>query len=1057
MKKQFIALALGLFLNVGSIYAERGPLVMKLPYTCLQYNALHLSPNGKWACGVIDNGTYSGWIWNLTTGQLTELTQVGVSSTAWQVANDGTVAGTFLRTDATDNGAEVEASGYWRKGHWYPLQMKGNDEVLTYDHAAQANSISDDGRYIGGQALVGGEYVGVVWDMQDGGKVKVLPNNDAVGKNKGGSIFTVTNQGYAAGWTYAQRPNSDVINRTAALWVPDLKMPEPQKVEFYYSARISPSGKYAIVNSSIYNVQTGELKPINGVWDYDFYSINDEGVAVGMYQASMESRATGCIVIDGKIQDINAYLRSRGVDLGHYSIAQVVAVSNDTKTFACMAYNTGASADQVLIDPIVVKLDEDLTTREPAGIDALVLEGANAVKLNWRKPLVGEEGVTAYEVYRDGSLVKSFDPAILTYTDLNVEQGNHKYTAVAVYGNERSQATEETEVTVSKKLVSAPRDAMALQARVNDVRLLWDAPESTLPSLRYFDGDEKVFGLGWGKYSIEAGTRFSADMLAAYGDEAKLEGLTFYPMSSQLSWIVSVYKASDTKKPLYAKTVENNDLHFGTSNTVKFDTPVAIPAGEDLILSVTAMHDPTSDNNYNVIGRVTGKKQIGYTDLMRRVGVDKEFFSMYEMSMSREDNEAEDNTTWPIGLLISNATTADSKVDCYKIYENAVEVGTSTDCSTTVSGVTDGRHIYGVKAIYNDGGESPLTEVDVDIKANLELYNSLGLKAVAEAGKISLSWNAPAADDKTDISYAKGNPVNALVGSEKYNYTYTVGAKYSGSMLKPYDGYAIKAIKFFPLCEAYYSATLTANGKVVAFKDIDDDEYTLGSWSTVQLKEPVILEPGAEYLLSIECFEPTPGEGPIGIDGHMSHTNAGDLYKQGDDDFRSLSVESEISGNWMIGMVIGTPESVSLPVNGYNVRVGGSQTSETLLTEVPISETAYSYVDPAYGNYTFRVSPVCAAPLGELFGERVECKFDETAAVDEVSVDELKVYPNPATSYVMADGPDVKQIVAYNLSGVQVEEASGNRLDVSGLVPGVYLIKVKGDGRQLTTKVIVTK
>lgn len=1059
MKKYFYSMALGMFLLPAALQAQTGPMVMNLPYTCLEYKILHLSPNGKWACGVIDNGTFSGWVWNLTTGQLTELTQVGVASTAWQVSDDGIVAGTFLDTRATGNGAPVESSGYWTKGHWYHLGVSGGGMVTDVDHAGQANAISANGRYIGGQVVIGGEYKGVVWDMQNNGVMTALPNNDT-GSNKGGAAFSVDNNGHAAGWTYGKRASvgggGTTINRTAALWMPELIMPQPDKVDFYCAARLSPNGRYAIVNSSIYDTATGKSTPITGAWDYELFAITDEGVCVGMYQASMSDAMTGCVVIDGKFKDINKYLKEKGVDLGHYSIAQVVGVSEDGKTFGAMAYNTSVGGEMALIDPIVVKLDENITTREPAGVDAMALEGAYSVRLDWRKPLAGAAGVTGYELYRDGELLNTFGPDVFSYTDTGVAKGTHSYTAAAVYGSVKSVLTDAAEVTVEDKSISRPRDLMGLQARVNDVRLLWDVPESPLPSLRYYDGDEEVNGIGWNKYSIESGTRFTADLLAAYGEGAKIEGVTFYPMSPQMSWRVSVYAADDTNSPLCMEIVDNSALNFGMANTVKFKTPLAVPAGKDLIIGVTAVVDPAGAGSYNTFGRITGKKRIGYSDLMRRVGVDKDFFSMYELSMSRPGNEAEDNTTWPVSALISNAAAADNAVTGYKVFENGGEIASVTGCEATLKTVTDGEHTYGVAAVYADGNMSDPAETRVSVTANTGVYDITGLTATADGLTVTAEWSAPVNDDATDVTYAKGPSAGGMVGSENFNYSYTVGAKYSGRMLKAYKGYEIKSFRFYPLAKAYFSFTLTANGEVVAYRDIEDGEYTVGRWNTIALDEAVELDPNAEYLLALECFEPAPGETPIALDGYMSYVYAGDLYKQGDDEFLSLNVEGGNVGNWMIGMVVGTPESEDLGVLGYNVRMGDKFTGETLLTDSPVSDTRFSHTFDKAGTYTLRVSPVYGEPVGERQGQTVTCRVSVPEGISDVTADGVRVYPNPATTYVKADG-DVLSITAYSLSGAKAAHAAGNTLDVSGLEAGIYLVKVVTPEDEFNTKVTVKK
>jgi len=61
----------------------------------------------------------------------------------------------------------------------------------------------------------------------------------------------------------------------------------------------------------------------------------------------------------------------------------------------------------------------------------------------------------------------------------------------------------------------------------------------------------------------------------------------------------------------------------------------------------------------------------------------------------------------------------------------------------------------------------------------------------------------------------------------------------------------------------------------------------------------------------------------------------------------------------------------------------------------------------------------------------------------------LKVYPNPASNYLIADIQNATEIEITDLSGkkqIRIESPSSNEIDISGLAPGVYCLKVgKGD------------
>ncbi len=1050
MMKKFYLLLCGALLAGGGLYAQSTPLILKLPDTALEYDVLHLSSNGKWACGVINNGgATSGWLWNLTSGELTELTPTTVSSTAQQVSDNGVVAGTFPDSKATANGAEVESSGYWQDGRWNHLATPGTDNVTSYEDAGTAAAISPDGRYIGGQVLVGGMYTPVIWDN---GKMTVLPVYETSKSTKGGAVYSVDNEGHAAGWTY-YTTSSGTTNRSAALWLPDLTIATPDKVAFWYSARMSYNGRYAIAFDRIYDTQTKTSTAINfgDVFDYTPFGITDDGIVFGYMQTEMGG-TVGCFYKDGAFVDANQYLKDLGAQLDGYSVYQVNGVSSDGKTFAVMALdmNYMQQYGMMKVLPLVLKFGENLTTRCPAGIDALPLEGANAVKLYWHAPLAGADGVKSYELYRDGGLIKTFDAGTLTFTDTGVPDGEHAYTVKAVYAEATSDASDAANVTVGETALPVPRGLMALQARVNDVRLMWDEPANTLPSLKYYSDSDQVSGLGWGGYSIECANKYTADMLAAYGESAKIEGVTFFPMSRQKGWTVNIYDTLDTGKPLYSETVDATSLVYGQMNTVKLSVPFAVPQWKDLIVSVLASVDESSES-YNVMGRVAGKKRIGYTDLLRRPGIEDDFYSMYESSMSRGEMAQEDNTTWPIGLLMSDGITAENAVTGYKVWADEIQMATVNKLSATFKDVKDGTHTYSVAAVFADGKQSEKASASLDVTKNLAPYNISNLKATANGLTVTATWNAPVDDDASVITYATGNESGkGVVSSKQYDYAYSVGALYSGSKLKAYSGYEIKALKFFPINNAHFNFVLTENGKEVATKSVESGSYTLGQWNTVNLDNPVALDPDAEYLLALECTE-TEGLAPIGIDLYMAYTDYGDLYKQGTGGFGTLSGYSDVTGNWMIGMEVGTPEPAKFDIKGYNVK-----SDNTLLTASPIKETSFDYTYNAPGTYQITVTPVYDPEIGNVEGQTVTCTVSSSTGLDNIKTDGIRVYPNPATTYLKADG-NVSSITAYTLSGAMAAYAEGNTLDVSGLGNGIYIVKVKTPSGLYNTKVMVRK
>jgi hypothetical protein len=76
---------------------------------------------------------------------------------------------------------------------------------------------------------------------------------------------------------------------------------------------------------------------------------------------------------------------------------------------------------------------------------------------------------------------------------------------------------------------------------------------------------------------------------------------------------------------------------------------------------------------------------------------------------------------------------------------------------------------------------------------------------------------------------------------------------------------------------------------------------------------------------------------------------------------------------------------------------------------------------------------------------------DVTATENVLSVKDIKIYPNPATSelVISLSSGNIQQVTILNLSGQEVFNQSYNSAqataDMKNLAPGMYLVKVNGE------------
>jgi len=100
---------------------------------------------------------------------------------------------------------------------------------------------------------------------------------------------------------------------------------------------------------------------------------------------------------------------------------------------------------------------------------------------------------------------------------------------------------------------------------------------------------------------------------------------------------------------------------------------------------------------------------------------------------------------------------------------------------------------------------------------------------------------------------------------------------------------------------------------------------------------------------------------------------------------------------------------------------------------------------------------LCFHQNGELVWENPEygtCTYD---AIEENKDSEISIYPNPVRDRVVIDGIEAVEIQVYNTLGQVVKTVRGtNEIDLSGLVDGVYLLRIRDkEGRIFLEKVMV--
>ncbi len=1039
MRKIYSLLCM-LMLGIG-MYAQKGNLILSTPELNVEYQVVSISPNGKWACGNIYEGSYRGFLWNLTSGEVTELSVAGSTSLAMCINDAGTIAGIFTSTDNTPNNTPIEVPGYYQNGKWHVLSMETEEGYAVKDALVQA--VSNDGTTFGGIGSINGRYLPLVWID---GKVRIVDDNV-------GSIFTVSSDGkIVAGWTN----HPEKKNRTACIWkTKDQLYDEKILVDesligpFNYVRKISPNGKYAIAFNCRYNIEDNTSVVYEEPFDALNFSLNDvdnEGCVYGSLD-NADGHATIKYDADGNKVNLRDYLLSKGLKLGKYpTFYDAYCASADGKTIGLLAMDA-----KDIPRSLVFRLDVDTMKMAPVALKSQLLDGVNTVRLTWKAPLANVKAVKGYNIYRNGTKINTEPVTDLLYMDKALAVGDYVYAISALYGTEESEMSEAASVTVKEFQLMKPRNLKAIHSSLNDVRLVWSAPYSNKPALGYYSPGEEFSSFGGDNVSFECAIRMHKEILANYkSDGYQITDVAFVPQSRQKSWTVAFYEEG-SMVPFYTEVLPSEDLVYGEENRFHLAKPVTIPDGKDVVMGIQV--DATGFGGYEVMGMVVSNAQPGYSDLLRQAS-ETDFYSLYDASMTASQGAMAYRISWAISMLMGKADAAEGEVKEYKVYSNGEELGATTSNKYRQENLADGDYKFEVAAVYASGKASEKDACDFTMKQNTDIYRTITPKVAITKNVVKATWETPLDNDESYISFASNRSTGGLNGTESNQYSYMVATKYSGNKLVDYDGFRISGFRFYPLSDAEFAFILKAgeNGKELARIELTRGvDYVLNRWNTIKLPEPITLDRFMEYFLILDCYDVTPNTAPVGLDDQPAYATVSDLYSMDDgNSFLSLSMMGGKNANWMIGLAVETENPKSLPIEQYNIYVDNK-----IEGTVGADANEFSTGALSDGPHQLRVNPVYGNGVGEKRSGAVTFIIDLASGIDEVTDVPVRIVRN--ASSIKVQGENVSGIAAYNMAGAKVAQTAGNVLDISSLAEGVYVLDITAGGKEVKIKVCINR
>lgn len=1015
------------------------------------YQVMSLSPNGLWACGVyVDaSGNPFGFRWNLSSGSI-EMLSFEDTSVAWDVADDGTVSGQFCDTNVLPNHAPVEFPGYYRDGQWHSVE-RPSENVID----GVGSCISPDGQFMTGALYIDGIYKPVIWKN---GKISRIIDcsNHAIayaispdGQSAAGYL-TQTNRTNCY-WPASGEPvlfeDSETHSQTPWSYVRNFS---PDGSKFVYWGGWGTSSTEDEFGNSlycIYDIATGERIKVEGLSiesNLGFYDIDNNGTAVGT------EFERGVVFWNNQKYYIDDYLEMRGVDINEFDdmysgsdftdqykpIFRVQSISADGNILALLYYNTVG-----LQSSMVIKMDQNVSALAPAEVKATQLQGLNSVEVKWSAP-VGAAGIKGYNIYRDGQKLNGVLPINgIRYFDKNVAEGTRQYTVAAVNMQNQETKAQPVSITVNTPSVSAPYAVFSRQKGINDAHVSWAAPSGKVIRKGYFD-QNIVDNFGFSVYEpikMEGAIRFDKGELACYSGY-KIEEVAFTPMTQMNGWNVNIYTVGNNGEltRIFTQAI-NQNLAYKQPNTVKLSSPLEIP-NSDIIVAIEA----DVPNSTEVMAAQIGPVTPGYSDLIRKSDEDH-FYSAFDNSV--ESGYTFSCMSWCItlGLAPAGHSYANDNVTAYSIYLDGSKKAETSDNSVQLTNIPNGNHTVEIDAKYADGAISGKASCELTIAKNYPTARDLTVEGTDSRSKVNISWNAPADDDLTKISYTTATTAErGIKGPASNSYAIAAAVQFEPNKLRGYNGYKVKNLRFYPMTDAIYTFYLFEDGELVYEYEVMD--FTPNMWNAVAVDEDIVINENATYQLMIDCFDPVPEEYVLGVDNMPSFTMTSDLYSlDGGENWSSLAFDTGLSANWLLDMTIVAPTSAPMQVEGYDVVIDDKKRNESKLTDTSFEYDFKLYSQSKHSVYVSTYYP------GETEPVKSEATiFKLTSGVDDAIAEiEMEIGEN----YITVDAEKVEMIQVVAIDGKVMASANERCVNITSLPAGIYVVRAIADGKEIVRKV----
>lgn len=1033
----FILLAAGFLTHVA---AKKGVITLQSPNS---HEVLNLSPNGKWACGIFVDGVPRAYLWNLETNERICLGTKGDDSRAYGVSDNGVVCGEFLTTEM---GAPQKTGGYWKEGKTYFLRDE-NGKVVN----STARAISSDGQYIAGCIIEGNTYLPCVWKngelerRLDSNKKDAVPN----GISEDGQIVI--------GWYFNG-------NKIPCYWDPELKPMSDKRGGFNNSYSISPNNRYILASDAqgtfIYDLQTEEKTPIPMVTE-SFNSgatqiMDDKTVLLWEGQNPIQESSGIVYKADGTWKTVGDWLKENwNVDMPEgVQTPGISRFSSDMKRLVGAISNGYDEFYQPIYYQMAWISDQEVDLARPASLNGHQVEATNNILLTWTAPSVNSSAVTGYRIYRNDKKLADVSPQQRAYVDKTAGAAKLTYEVCALYGTDESEKLTAPVNLKEMRYAPLPNTFTANQANQSDVVLNWSAPLTGYDANVRLDNNHYVLPFGGNtEKTYWAAVRFDKDLIDCYSDNFEIRAIDLYVCQKVDELTLTI---SSNGQELASQTVDQSKLVMNRNNAIVLDKPIDLPAGAEVTVTFKVVQSGAA-----LSMGLADDPAVEGGNLISEDGT--EWTTLSELSQGAY------TYNWMIGMLLDQKVSDDPgplapslrsmtspQISGYRFYRDNDKIGeldlTNEEEANTVAAapfrlvdkqVAPGRHVYEIEAVYNQTFASgkKAYEITVHKQALDKCPAPVHVKAAVDHTAMGLTWDMP---EYSEVSYTNWE-YQAPFGYRDLAEMY-YGVKYNVEKMRPFAGSSvITGINFMPLQNVTFAVVIYENEEEVYRQNIS--EVSLNKINNVKLDTPLPVLENTDYLAAIYVSGIVDNQHPIGLDTSFPWPDGRQISEKGD---YFINAQADMLGNMMISMDVEKTIPGYTPNVSYKVFVDGAAKAENLTENsysMPIAETDYMK--------TVTVNVAAVYPDGERKSQDLIVLLDPSGISSEEVVT-VKVYPNPASSFVRIEG-NVSEASLFDLTGREVVRTGENTLEVGSLPAGTYLLRSTVDGKSYTNKIQVVR